>query len=74
MTARMHPLFVELFIDPPGDQEDSEETRRVRRARARLVRKPQAVRVRSAGPSRRRVAVLPEPTHLLGIHGAHRVR
>jgi hypothetical protein len=53
MTARMHPLFVELFINPPGDQEDSEETRRARRARARRVRKPQ-VRVRSAAPTRRR--------------------
>ncbi len=54
MTARMHPLFVELFIDPPGDQEESEETRRARRSRARRVQKAQAVQVRSAGRARRR--------------------
>jgi hypothetical protein len=48
MTATMHPLFVELFIDPPGDQEDDEEARRVRRARARRVRRPQVVRAQSA--------------------------
>ena len=43
MTARMHPLFAELFIDPPGDQQDSDETRR---ARARRVRRLQAVSAR----------------------------
>ena len=42
MTARMHPLFAELFLDPDGGQED-DETRRAR-AKARRARRRQAMR------------------------------
>jgi hypothetical protein len=53
MTARMHPLFVELFIDPRDDLEETEDTRRARRDRARRARKQQMVRVQPASRRQR---------------------
>jgi hypothetical protein len=44
MTARMHPLFVELFIRPADDPEEGGETRRARARRA--TRKREVVRPR----------------------------
>jgi len=43
MTARMHPLFAELFLDPDGGQQEDDETRRAR-AKARRARRRQAMR------------------------------
>ena len=52
MTATMHPLFAELFLDQPGDQLQDDDTRRARarRARRRSTRQAakQTVRPRSA--------------------------
>lgn len=49
--TRMHPMFVELFIDPPDDLSDEDEARRARarRARARRSVRRQAVRASSRG-------------------------
>ncbi len=60
MTTRMHPLFVELFLDPPDDLGDEDEARRARARRARRGMRRQAVRAStrgaqpSAGAARRR--------------------
>jgi len=35
MTARMHPLFVELFINPSDDPQDDRDARRARARRTR---------------------------------------
>jgi hypothetical protein len=42
----MHPLFVELFIDPPDDLDDEDEARR---AGARRGMRRQTVRTSSHG-------------------------
>jgi hypothetical protein len=49
MTTRMHPMFVELFLDPPGDLDDEDEARRVRARRARRATRRQVVRASSRG-------------------------
>lgn len=50
MTTRMHPLFVELFIDPPDDLGDDGETRRARARRAHRSARRQTVRASSHAP------------------------
>jgi hypothetical protein len=49
----MHPMFVQLYLEPDADQ-DEQDSRRRRAARSRRLRSRMAVRVVATGPTRDR--------------------
>ena len=49
----MHPMFVQLYLEPDDDQ-DEQDNRRRRAARSRRLRSRMAVRVTSSAPVRDR--------------------
>jgi len=51
--ATMHPMFVQLYLEPDADQ-DEQDSRRRRAARSRRLRSRMTVRVAAPAPTRDR--------------------